>query len=169
MPALECSVMKKCYGNFWNIKSSFWKADNGNNICFWVVFPGQKWSDLCWLGTFIDEPNKWKRGFSEELVSKSKIMTICAVTDMMGISIGWVQRILRDNLNMHWNATKFTLHILRLKTNDCHFTPSPLTRFSTVTSYFSQNSKWHFSKGDLISPWHKQNRGTCLLSFKQFT
>jgi hypothetical protein len=46
-----------------------------------------------------------------------------------------------------------TLHILWLKTNDCHFMPSPLTRFSTVTSFFSQNSRWHFSKGYLmISP-----------------
>jgi ribosomal protein S25 len=36
-----------------------------------------------------------------KLIPKSKIMTICAVTDMLGISFGWVQRILRDNLNMH--------------------------------------------------------------------
>jgi hypothetical protein len=42
-----------------------------------------------------------------KLIQKSKIMTICEVTDMLGISFGWVQRILRDNLNMHWIATKF--------------------------------------------------------------
>jgi hypothetical protein len=36
-----------------------------------------------------------------KLVPKGKIMTICEVTDMLGISFGRVQRILRDNLNMH--------------------------------------------------------------------
>jgi len=51
-----------------------------------------------------------------KLVPKSKIMSICEVTDMLGISFEWVQRILRDNLNMHWIATKFMLYTCSLCT-----------------------------------------------------
>lgn len=165
--------MKKCYGN---IKSSFWKADNRNNIRFWVVFQGQKWSDLCWLGTFFDEPNQWKRGFSEETRPKTQnndyMWSYWYAGNFIWVSSEDFEGQSEYALNCHQIHAihLLTLHNLWLKTNDWHFMPSPLTRFSIVTSFFSQNSRWHFSKGDLmISPWHKQNHGTCLLSFKQFT
>jgi hypothetical protein len=145
-------------------------------MCFWVVFPGQKWSDLCWLGTFIDEPNEWKRGFSEETHPEKQnndyMWSYWYVGNFTWVSSEDFEGQPEYALNCHQiHAIHLvTLHILWLKTNYCNFTPSPLTRFSNVTSFLSQNSRWHFNKGDLmISPWHKQNHGTCLLSFKQFT
>jgi hypothetical protein len=52
----------------------------------------------------------------KELVLKSRRMTTYEVTDMLGISFGWVQSILRDNLKMHWIATKFMPHTCALYT-----------------------------------------------------
>jgi len=36
-----------CYRNMKNAESSVWKAENGKNIGFWVVFQVKKWCDLC--------------------------------------------------------------------------------------------------------------------------
>jgi hypothetical protein len=35
-------------GNVWNDKSSFWRADSGNDTGLWVVFLVQAQCDYCW-------------------------------------------------------------------------------------------------------------------------
>jgi len=114
----HCSVQlwKNAKKTFKTLKVAFWKQTMGITYIFEWFFKVK--SGL----TSVDLEHSLMSQTSEnvdsvrKLIPKSKIMTICEVTDMLGISFGWVQRILRDNLNMHWIANKFMLYTCSLCT-----------------------------------------------------
>jgi hypothetical protein len=49
---------------------------------------------------------------AKESVIKTKIISFCEVANMLGISFGSVQGLLKDNLDISQTATKFVLHLL---------------------------------------------------------
>lgn len=96
----------KWYRNFWNVGSSFWRANSVKNTSFWAVCQVQKLCDLYWRcsthGTFIDKVNE-RVVWVKQLLGNSILTTF----EVLEISFGSFQRILKYNLNMFHVAARF--------------------------------------------------------------
>jgi hypothetical protein len=85
---------------FQNVRSSFWGADSGKN------------TRLEWFAEFnssvssVEDAGQWRQpsvsklhehlDYVKEFILLNKRITICEVTNMLGISLGLVQRTMKD-------------------------------------------------------------------------
>jgi hypothetical protein len=83
-----------------NVKNSFWKADNGKNTSleWFAVFKSSVSSvesaEQC-RQTSVSELHK-NVDYEKEFIFLNKRITICEITDMLGNSLGLIQRTMKD-------------------------------------------------------------------------
>lgn len=128
-PALQTG--RKCCRNFCT-------ADNGQKRRFWAIFQVQ----VLWLMFRLNaqdfhQQTKW----ISILTFSNRRFNTCKVVDMLGISFGWVQSILKDYVNLCWISTKFMF--------------KPTHPAVTVHKFLSQNKiiliPWPSYSTDLVS------------------
>jgi hypothetical protein len=166
------------------LKVSFAEQIMRNNTSFWVVFQAWKKCDtplkmpIAWVvHQWVQQMKMWN--WVKKLILKNIGITIQEVRNVLGISFWSVQSILKENLIMCQTAVKFMFcHVYSAlsapqflaknkKTVISHF---PTHHIQHDVTSFSQNSRCHYREGDImVSPWHKQNQGMPLPSFKYCT
>ena len=93
-------IWEKFYRNFQNVESNFWRADSG------------KTTSLEWYADFkssmssVEDAEQWRQpsvsklhenvDYVKEFILLNKRTTVCEVTNILGISLGLVQRAMKD-------------------------------------------------------------------------
>ena len=98
----------KLYKNFQNMESSFWREDKWEEHKPWVVCWVQKHCVFCWIcwemEINISEQIAENVDYVKEFILINERITICEVTNMLGISLGLVQRTMKDKWSQKWDS-----------------------------------------------------------------